>query len=191
MYHDNHAFDANYLIAQALNARRHSASQLLPQLFSRSAADGETILMAAALHARLDLVHLFLDIGAFPWTETLGRHSPPKNAIAFAMVAICAIFTCSLDPSPLVQMNPNAAIPGSPSAQIAALLQSQMPTFDSKGCVVDRTVLCKHPHESLAIDPEEGDLCCTACSLVMSVVSALQCAPTFRFCNIFSGKEEW
>ena len=67
-----------------------AASQLLLQLFSRSAADGETILMAAALHGRLDLVHLFLDIGAFPWTETLGRHSSPKNAIAFAMVTLCA-----------------------------------------------------------------------------------------------------
>jgi ankyrin repeat protein len=63
---------------------------LFLQLFARSAADGETILMAAALHARLDLVHLFLDIGAYPWTETLGRHSPPKNAIAFARVSATA-----------------------------------------------------------------------------------------------------
>ncbi len=59
------------------------------QLFSRREADGETILMAAALHARLDLVHLFLDIGALPWAETLGRHSPPMNAIGFAKVSPC------------------------------------------------------------------------------------------------------
>jgi hypothetical protein len=62
------------------------ASCLLLQLFSRSAADGETILMAAALHARLDLVQLFLDVGAYPWTETLGRYSPPMNAASFAKV---------------------------------------------------------------------------------------------------------
>jgi hypothetical protein len=70
-----------------LHALLLAASLFLPQLFSRSAADGETILMAAALHARLDLVHLFLDVGAFPWTKTLGRHSPPMNAIAFAQVS--------------------------------------------------------------------------------------------------------
>ena len=66
-------------------------------------------------------------------------------------------------------MNPHSQIPGSPSAQIVDLLQSHMPSVDSKGCVVDRSVLCKHPHGCLAIDPEHGDLCCTACSLVVYV----------------------
>jgi hypothetical protein len=68
------------------------ASQLFSQLFSRTAADGETILMAAALHARLDLVQLFLDIGAFPWTKTLGRYLPPTDAIGFAMVTFMLMF---------------------------------------------------------------------------------------------------
>ena len=68
---------------------------------------------------------------------------------------------------PIDQMHPRCQILGSPSAQIIALLQSQMPSLDSSGRVVDRSLLCRHPHDCLVIDPEEGDLCCTACSLVM------------------------
>ena len=79
-------------------------------------------------------------------------------------------------------MNPLAQTPGSPSAQIIELLQSHMPAVDSNGCVVDRTLLCKHPHACLAIDPEQGDLCCTACSLV---VYAFQLALTL-ICTSYS-----
>ncbi len=71
-------------------------------------------------------------------------------------------------------MNPLSQTPGSPSAQIIELLQSHMPAVDSNGCVVDRCLLCKHPHTCLVIDPEHGDLCCTACSLVLCV--RLACA---------------
>ena len=138
--------------------------------------------MAAALHARLDLVHLFLDIGALPWAETLGRHSPPMNAIGFAKVSPCVFVhskKCTLGqcscPLSLLQMHPQSSMPGSPSAQIVALLQSNMPTVDSTGCAVDRSLLCKHPHSCLVVDPEEGDLCCTACSLVLYVSSACSC----------------